>query len=55
MTPEPTDSTPAPVDSESLDAFLRSIVYDGLTEAEVEEMARLDEMKQKYGRLPHEI
>jgi len=40
---------------EEIERFLQSITIDRLTEGEVDELARLDEMRRQYGRMPHEI
>jgi hypothetical protein len=41
------------IEQEMEEVFLENEI--GYTEAELEEMARLDEMRSKYGRQPHEL
>ncbi len=43
------------VSKEEIDRFLESIVTGRLTEGEVDELARVDELKRRYGREPHEL
>ncbi len=40
---------------EEIERFLESITVERLTPGEVDELARLDELKRQYGRMPHEI
>lgn len=42
-------------EAEERKAFLESIQYDRLTPAEVDELARVDELKKQHGREPHEL
>ncbi len=43
------------VSKEEIARFLESIVTGRLTEGEVDELARLDEQRSRYGRTPREI
>lgn len=41
--------------AEEIKRFLECIVFDRLTPGEVDELARVDELKRNYGRSPHEL